>query len=101
MRGYVCIAAGGTYPRNPCHMWTYDDEVVPPNLVRGLVTLLEHSDCDGELVPDQCTQVADLLDWARDRLPDRGHTPYVRQQIERFSKGCRAAAEAGETLEFH
>lgn len=72
---------------------------------RRLVPLLDHSDCDGELTPAECAEVADGLEAIVDALPtyeDEGSTfrrPW-RDKTRDFIAGCRAAATADEPLEF-
>jgi len=69
-----------------------------------LLFLIFHSDCDGYIEPDHCALIADrlaeLLPALAD-LPDGGgHLGNVHAKTEQFIKGCRAAAEAGERVEF-
>lgn len=73
----------------------------------GLYEFLKHSDCDGEIPPEMCVKVADdleaLLPKVQD-VPDGGHigrdSGYVAV-LRKFIAGCRAAAAAGEPLDFH
>lgn len=63
-----------------------------------LVPLLDHSDCDGELTPDQCTQVAARL---REVVEELWPAPSVhRENGLLLADGMDAAAQAGEPLEF-
>lgn len=75
----------------------------------GLNAFFLSNDCEGEFPPDLCTKMADEMEAllpAIERLdtPDGGHIGrdggYVAV-TRRFIAGCRAAAEAGEALEFH
>lgn len=73
-----------------------------------LVTLLYHSDCDGEIESKDCGPLADALEKllpALDRSEgggghidrDGGYAECAR----RFIRGLRAAADAGESVGFH
>lgn len=74
-----------------------------------LVSLLVHSDCDGEIPANECGPIADGLEAllpAADMMPTQGdqkRADYdgVAAAIRRFVAGLRAAAAAGEPLEFH
>lgn len=74
----------------------------------GLWVFLSHSDCDGEISPEDCAKVADDLTPLLDKINDFGPAgPHndrnggLRGTLQRFIDGCRAAAGAGEALEFH
>lgn len=60
-----------------------------------LVLLLDHSDCDGELAAEDCGRIADRLDELLPSMPQEW-----RQATAQFSVGLRAAAAAGEDVEF-
>lgn len=63
-----------------------------------LKPLLDHSDCDGELTPDECRQVAPRLREVIDSLwPD---DCYDRASGLLLAEGMEAAAAANEPLEF-
>jgi hypothetical protein len=70
---------------------------------RRLVPLLNHSDCDGEIAPECCGPIADALEELAAKLPDDPNTEdgWQRRYMLRFAKGCRAAAAAGEPIDFH
>lgn len=63
--------------------------------------LLAHSDCDGEISPEDCGKLAARLKILIDSCqPDDG--PFSEyQRATRFMKGCEAAHAAGEALDFH
>lgn len=68
-----------------------------------LVYLLAHSDCDGHIHPEHAAQIADRLEEILPNLPDGsggGHIGDWREKTRTFIAGCRAAAVAGERLEF-
>ncbi len=69
-----------------------------------LYALLSHSDCDGEIAPDDCAKIADRLEELLPKLPEGdagGHIGYWREKTKQFIDGCRAASAAGEPLDFH
>lgn len=66
--------------------------------------LLYHSDCDGEIAADKCSAIADALEALIPLLPEGeagGHIGNWKEKTAQFVKGLRAAAKAGEPLEFH
>lgn len=69
-----------------------------------LVKLLYHSDCDGSIASADCGPIADRLTTLLPLLPDAedgGHIGVWREKTQRFIDGLRAAAAAGEDVEFH
>lgn len=69
-----------------------------------LYVLLHHSDCDGEIAPEDCAKIADRLEELLPFLPkgdSEGHIGDYRDKTETFIQGCRAAAKANEPLIFH
>jgi hypothetical protein len=113
LRQYVAKVAGGSFPphNDPAldwNQWYFESAIVPNNTVRGMHLFLEHSDCDGEFSPEECSLVAEFLDWivsqdvsstaALGHLARNG--PDMKDSVRRFSDGCKAAAAAGESLEF-
>lgn len=68
-----------------------------------IMPLLNHSDCDGELTPDQCRSIAkgikEILKTAKpeDRVNPFGHF----SEAETFMKGCIRAANKKENIGFH
>ena len=68
-----------------------------------LTALLNHSDCDGTISPDDVAKIADRLEQLLPFLPkepDGGHVGDWRATTQEFIDGCRLAASAGESLEF-
>ncbi len=66
--------------------------------------LLYHSDCDGEIASENCGPIADSLERLLPMLPDGeggGHIGNWRAKTQQFIDGLRAAAAAGEPLDFH
>jgi hypothetical protein len=60
-----------------------------------LVVLLNHEDCDGEIACSDCARLADRLDELLPLLSENW-----RRAAAEFSVGLRAAAAAGEDVEF-
>lgn len=66
---------------------------------QGLVLLLNHSDCDGEISPSDCARIADSLERLLGEF--RGEeSEYYRDRTREFIEGCRAAARANQHLIF-
>lgn len=66
--------------------------------------LLYHSDCEGEIAADKCVAIADALEELIPLLPEGeggGHIGVWRDKTAQFVAGLRAAAAAGEALDFH
>ena len=66
--------------------------------------LLFHSDCEGEIAAHKCGPIADALEALIPTLPDEdagGHIGNWREKTAQFVAGLRAAADAGEALDFH
>jgi len=78
-----------------------------------LVTLLNHSDCDGEIPVERLLPLAKRLRAIADRLlppaarPSETRTTFPnmerawKDEALQFAKGCEAAAREGEAVEFH
>lgn len=66
-----------------------------------IMPLLNHSDCDGELTPDECRLIAKGIKEILDKLPKDTHEWSYYQMAIRFRKGCVKAANAKQNLEFH
>ena len=62
-----------------------------------LIYLLNHSDCDGGLTPEQCRLVAPALRKAVEQLPP---DDWDKKKFLDLAEGMDAAAEANESLEF-
>jgi hypothetical protein len=60
-----------------------------------ILPLLNHSDCDGHLTPEECKAVAPRLRELIPQLDD-----WDRSQAAKLCEGMEAAATAGENLEF-
>lgn len=68
-----------------------------------LILLIAHSDCDGYLEPEHCALLADRLEELIPALDGQdlgSHVPDAGVKTRRFIRGCRAAAAAGERMEF-
>jgi len=117
-RRAICAAIGGSWPphdpawRNPTggtpgdDEWYYDDDAVPAEHMAGMLAIMEHSDCGGELTPEQCRNVSGFLRWAAPRMTGETGGHLIRAGLAmgdvaiRFAAGCDLAAAAGESLTF-
>lgn len=69
-----------------------------------LHTLLNHSDCDGEIDWEECDGIANELERLIPMMPDKdlgGHVGYLTDKTQRFIEGLRYAYNMKENLEFH
>lgn len=70
-----------------------------------LIELLNHSDCNGHLSAEICGPLADRLEQLLPALQvagdGAGHIGGYAEKTETFIAGLRAAAAAGEPVEFH
>ena len=69
-----------------------------------LMVLIAHSDCEGEIFPEQAEPLADRLEALLPLLPDDeagGHIGNWRAKTQQFIDGLRAAAKEDEPVEFH
>lgn len=62
-----------------------------------IVYLLAHSDCDGELSPTQCIELAPRL---REIIKDWPEDDYDRRQALELASGMELAAKSDESLLF-
>ena len=85
-KGYAARGGSGTKDLN-----TIDHPLMP---------LFNHSDCDGELTPDECRQIAKGLKEILSKI-EKDNTPVSNWQLTyNFMKGCIKAANANENIEF-
>jgi hypothetical protein len=78
------------------------DGVEPPK--DPLIYLIAHSDCDGVIRPAQAALLADRIAELIPLLPPgagSGHIGDWRETTQAFVDGLRAAAAAGEDVDFH
>ena len=105
-RRAVAEAIGGSWPEHHGEEWFWGDGYSEQSHP-GLFAFLSHSDCEGEISPQECGRLADELEALLPRLDalgdgaghiarDGGYGDVCRQ----FIAGCRLAAERGEPLEF-
>jgi hypothetical protein len=95
-RDYVLIDWGHVTPAQLMGEW--DQTPADPLLV-----LIAHSDCEGVIHPAQAGPLADRLTELLPLLPEEialGHIGDWRMKTQAFIDGLRAAAEAGEDVEF-
>ena len=133
-RQVVCAAVGGSFPPHNYPGFgrgtiTRDDllgasKPLDNNMVyfgdpeiaedfdidEGIVELLSHSDCDGEISPEMCKKVADGLEKIIPKISRMTGTPWSGHiesnggyvaVTERFINGCREAYKNNEPLEFY
>jgi hypothetical protein len=130
LRQKVCRAMNGSYPPHytyfndgslakDSHGYLVIDQSMDENLWYwgdgydesthpGLKEFLSHSDCDGEISPEMCINVANELEALIPKLKQlegfsEDHVVMPWQTIgvlQRFIDGCRAAAVANEQLIF-
>ena len=98
-RQYVARAVDASYPphndKNLDDTYIYFADDFNKAEHPGLIAFLEHSDCDGEMSPKVCKQVADELEALLPKIVEEG-----KSMTQQFIKGCREAAESRETLTF-
>jgi len=70
-----------------------------------LLFLIVHSDCDGVIHPEQGIHIARRLEQLLpflDGTEEIGHIrPHMRGKTQQFIDGLKAAAAAGEDVDFH
>jgi hypothetical protein len=70
-----------------------------------LHALLHHSDCEGEIAPEDCGPIADRLEALMpemEAIPDAsGHIGNWAIKTRKFIDGLRLAASRGEAVDFH
>lgn len=85
---------------------------IPDDLKRdkpGLYEFLVHSDCDGEISPELCVNVANDLEQLLPRVKALNWEAYghiaayggYAETLQLFIDGCRSAASANEPLRFY
>lgn len=116
-RQSVAKACGGSFPpHEPGQVddngkpfdhsqWYFEAADVPADHHDGMRLFLGHSDCDGTLDPAEALAVAAFLEWAAPRMEGAatGHLERngsLTGTALRFARGCRDAAQMGETVEF-
>lgn len=123
-RNAICKVLGGTYPPHPKDAvddggnpldpsrWYWDGDKYSQSTHPGLYLLLCHSDCDGEIKPNDCKLIArELKRFVRPGFEDPslvgmadGHLAYqggYLAVLDKFIKGCEDAATVNEPLIFH
>ncbi len=88
MQGFQRSLIAGDTGQRPISWATVTDEIAP---------LLYHSDCDGELSPDECRALAPRLKQLVEHWPD---DDYDKQKFLELAKGMEEAAAVGEPLVF-
>jgi len=109
--GYEIAEVAGQYGPHPTVLidwghieeknYTGDWDEIPSD---PLILLIAHSDCDGVIHPEHAKPLADRLEELIPLLPEGdapGHVRHWQQATRQFADGLRAAAAAGEDLDFH
>jgi len=117
-RKAVAKAAGGSYPPHDIvhpetgepldnRFWYIDTDKYSRETHPGLYIFLSHSDCDGEISPEDCEKVANDLEELLSIIDRMGMgTGHIARDggygavCRRFIAGCRLAAKRREPLEF-
>jgi hypothetical protein len=110
-RQAVAKAMSGSYPPHGDNkfdpsMWYWGDGY-SKSTHPGLYIFFCHSDCEGEISPDDCKLIADELEELLPKIDsstDWGHIEReggFKEVTKRFITGCRSAHAAGEPLEFY
>ncbi len=63
--------------------------------------LLSHSDCDGDISPEDCGKLAARLREILETIPKDDDPWSLYSHTEQFAKGCELAAKRNEILDFH
>jgi hypothetical protein len=71
---------------------------IPMNNIadKGLFIFFNHSDCDGDISPEDCKLVSESLLSLSPKVTDN----YYRDLLTDFANGCALAYNNNETLEF-
>jgi hypothetical protein len=101
MRWRKAVAAAAGIPDLEAH-WTKLIDPTYDQPKRPLMILLNHSDCDGVIESKDCGPLADDLESILNKLDDKGPWQWSEcgSTAKRFIAGLRAAAAAGEDVEF-
>jgi len=80
----------------------YDDRMIYKYIsAEPIYPFIDHSDCDGELTPEQLKQIIPQLDDVLNKMEKQN---YYRHDVENGKKllaGMELALKNGENLEFH
>lgn len=79
-----------------------EEFILSNSIFQKIKPLLHHSDCEGELSPEECEQIAKGLDRILDGFSDEiaEESELFRKLIIRFRNGCIAASQRNETVFF-
>jgi hypothetical protein len=88
-----------------CAPWRGDDPEAHPNrswdeIATPLKPLLDHSDCEDDLSPEECAQIAPRLREVIDAIWPEGSDSYDRAHGLMLAEGLELAASEGERFEF-
>ena len=68
-------------------------------ILHPITPLLDHSDCDGELTPDECRSIIEGAQMILHKI-DPADWKEMEVLLKTFSNGCNKAIEKGETVYF-
>ena len=77
----------------------YGGTVKFSTLQHDLEPLLNHSDCDGTLSPDECERIIKGLNSILPNVPPECED--LKKSIVQFRDGCQSAVDADEDVYFH
>ena len=107
LRQFVAKAAGGSFPDHEDTGLDNEFFYLDTNKWPGIAIFLAHSDCEGEIAPDDCLLVAQDLTRILDTTEDGPSVGHIAAQggflacIKKFRDGCIAANDANEPLQFY
>lgn len=111
LRQIIAKAADGSFPPHENkelddNLWYWGDSF-SRKTHPGLFVFMQHSDCDGDIAPDDCIKVANDLESLLPKIEKYGAgTGHIMVQsgygpvTKKFIAGCRLAAKNNEMLTF-
>lgn len=111
LRQTIAKATDGSFPPHEDkelddNLWYWGDSF-SRKTHPGLFIFMQHSDCDGEISPDDCIKIANDLESLLPEMEKHGiGTGHVMVRggyssvVKKFITGCRLAAKNNEVLTF-
>lgn len=94
LENLICIARREKPTRDDMQPYITSWDALKPDPI---IPLLSHSDCDGELTPEQCRSIAPRL---RELVKDWKDDDYDKQHALELAKGMELAFSLNQPLEF-